>query len=201
MPDSVNENKLPFGKSQILIGIDRIVIPTKTEGFFMATFTPGGGTLKSTTLENALVEGLMLLRSKELDTTINPANENKVNFSIDQTLVLSGTATFTAQETVSSTDGSINWNTNNYLGAGFVFSAGSGGTVKSTNLPAAIIEIAKRMQLLEAQTAKNQSGLNRINLTYDSDAATVTLTFEAALVITIATDGKTQLQATSYLLD
>lgn len=167
----------------------------------MATFTPGGGTLKSNTLENALVEGLMLLRSKELDTAINPANENKISFSLDQTLVLSGTASFTAQETVSSTDGSINWNINNYLGAGFVFSAGTSGTIKSNNLPAAIIEIAKRMQLLEAQAAKNQSGLNRINLTYDSDAATVTLTFESALTITIATDGKTQFSATSYLID
>lgn len=167
----------------------------------MATFTPGGGTLKSITLENALVEGLMLLRSKELDTAINPASENKISFSLDQTLVLSGTATFTAQETVSSTDGSINWNVNNYLGAGFVFSAGASGTIKSNNLPAAIIEIAKRMQLLEAQAAKNQSGLNRINLTYDSDAATVTLTFESALTISIATDGKPQLTATTYLLD
>lgn len=201
MPDSVNENKAPFGKSQILIGFGRMVRLIVIEGFFMATFTSSGGTLKSTTLENALVEGLMLLRSKELDTTINPANENKISFSVDQTLVLSGTATFTAQETVSSTDGSINWNVNNYLGAGFIFSAGSGGTVKSNNLPAAIIEIAKRMQLLEAQTAKNQSGLNRINLTYDSDAATVTLTFESSLTISIATDGKTQFSATSYLVD
>lgn len=143
----------------------------------------------------------MLLRSKELDTTINPANESKITYSLDQSNTLSGTATFTAQETVSSTDGSINWNVNNYLGAGFVFSAGSSGTIKSGNLPAAIIEIAKRMQLLEAQAAKNQSGLNRINLTYDSDAATVSLTFEAALTISIAADGKPQFTATSYLID
>lgn len=167
----------------------------------MATFTPGGGTLKSVTLENALIEAITLLRSKELDTALNPANENRITYSLDQTNTLTGTCTFTAQESVSGADGSINWLVSNYLGAGFVFSAGNAGTIKSNNLPAAIVEIAKRIQLLESQTAKNQSGLNRINLTYDSDAATVTCTFEAATTISISTDGKPQLTATTYLLD
>lgn len=167
----------------------------------MATFTPGGGTLKSVTLENALLEAIMLLRSKELDVTVNPANENRVTFSVDQGLIVSGTCTFTAQETVSATDGTILWATNNYLGSGFVFAPGTSGTLKSNNLPAAIVEIAKRIQLLEAQTTKNQSGLNRINLTYDSDAANVTVTFESATVISIAADGKSQLTATTYLID
>lgn len=200
MPDSVNVNKFPTGKSQILIGLGKIVRSIFIFSF-MATFIPSDGTLLSLTLENALVEAIMLLRSKELDTTLNPANENRVSYSIDQTNSLTGTATFNAVETVNTEDGSINWLVNNYLGSGFVFAKGTTGTLKSSNLPAAIIEIAKRIQLLEAQTAKNQSGLNRINITYDSDAATVQLTFESALTISISTDGKTQLTATVYLLD
>lgn len=167
----------------------------------MATFTPGGGTLKSITLENALFEAVMLLLSKEKDTATNTGNESRVTVSLDQSLLASGTCTFIALESVSAVDGSINWLVTNYLSPTFSFAPGTNGTIKSVNLPAAIIEIAKRIQLLESQTAKNSQNLNRINLTYDSDAANVTLSFECALALTIATDGKTQLQASTYLID
>ena len=73
----------------------------------MATFTPGGGTLKSTTLENALFEAVTLLLSKEKDTAVNTGNENRVTLSLDQTLIASGTCTFVGLESVSSVDGSI----------------------------------------------------------------------------------------------
>ena len=167
----------------------------------MATFTPGGGTLKSTTLENALFEAVTLLLSKEKDTAVNTGNENRVTLSLDQTLIASGTCTFVGLESVSSVDGSINWVVSNYLSANFSFSPGTSSSIKSANLPAAIIEIAKKIQALEVQTAKNTQNLNRINLTYDSDAATITLTFECALTLSIAADGKAQLQANTYLLD
>lgn len=167
----------------------------------MATFTPGGGTLKSTTLENALFESISLLLSKEKDTTVNTGNESRVTFSLDQNLVASGTCSFIGLESVNSTDGSINWVVSNYLSTNFSFSPGTASSIKSVNLPAAIIEIAKKIQLLETQTAKNTQNLNRINIAYDSDAATVTLNYECALTLSIATDGKTQLQANTYLLD
>lgn len=167
----------------------------------MAIFTPGGGTLKSTTLENALFEAITLLLSKEKDTAVNTGNESRVTLSLDQTLIASGTCTFVGLESVSSVDGSINWVVSNYLSPTFSFSPGTSSSIKSANLPAAIVEIAKKIQALEVQTAKNTQNLNRINLTYDSDAATITLTFECALALTIASDGKTQLQANTYLLD
>lgn len=167
----------------------------------MALFTPSTGTLKSVTLENALFEAISLLLQKEKDTTVNTGNENRVTFSLDQNLSLTGTCTFNAIESVSSSDGSINWLVANYLNATFTFTPGTSGTLKSVNLPAAIIEIAKRIQLLEVQTAKNTQNLNKINLVYDSDAATVTLTFQCDLTITIASDGKVQYSAIAYLTD
>lgn len=166
----------------------------------MAIFTPGtSGTLKSTTLENALFEAIQLMLQRERDTTINPSGENRITFSLDQNLALSGNCTFPAIETINSLDGSINWNITNYL-PGATFNNG-GGTLKAGNLPAAIIEIAKRIQSLEVQPTKNTQNLNKINIVYDSDPSIVTLTFQADLIISGFTATGVQYAATTYLND
>lgn len=167
----------------------------------MATFIPGGGTLKSTTLEGAFFEAVMLLLSKEKDTTLNVSNLSRVSFTIDQGLIATGSCTFSAQENLSATDDSVSWNVSNYLGSGFVFSPGSGGTLKATNLPAAIVALAKRMQNLESQTSKNSKGLNNIAITYDSDLLTVRVNWQCQLDLATNANGRAETIVKTYLVD
>lgn len=60
----------------------------------MADITPGtGGTLKSTTAENALLEAAMLVQARERTGANNPNNRNFVNVTFNSD---AGTATISA---------------------------------------------------------------------------------------------------------
>lgn len=166
----------------------------------MASFSPGGGTLKSTTLEGAFLEAIMLLLSKEQDATLNPNNNKRVTFTLNQQLVASGTCNFLATESLNTVNDSITWTVDNYLTSGFVFSAGS-GTLKAGNLPAAIIALAKRIRVLEVQPLKNSTGQNNINIAYSSQESAVTLYWKMPLSVSTASDGKVTYTATPYLID
>lgn len=167
----------------------------------MASFVPGGGTLKSTTLEGAFLEAIMLLLSLEKNPTLNPSNESRVTFQGDQSLILTGVCTFSGTEILSSTNDSLTWSVNNYIGSGFVFSSGTTGTLKAPNLPAAIVSLAKRIQILESQTAKNPQGLNRVNLESVSDTSSIIVKWSIQTELTFSSTGLTQLTAKPYLVD
>lgn len=167
----------------------------------MASFTAGGGTLKSSTLEAAFWEGIFLLFIKERDLNVNPSEEKRIVFELDQDLIVRGSCNFPALETLASFDDSIVWVVSNYLNANFSFNPGTNGTLKTTNLPAAIIAIAKRLQSLEEQPLKNTQNLNRISLRYDSDAKTVHLDFACELIASISSTGQPILSAKTYLID
>lgn len=167
----------------------------------MATFTHGGGTLKSATLEGAFFEAIMLLLSLEKSATFNPALESRITFASDQSLMFAGVCTFTGTETLSLTNDSLTWSVNSYIGGGYVFNPGTNGTLKATNLPAAIVALAKRIQLLEAQSSKNLQSLNRVDIEFNSDAGTVTVKWQTQVDVTIGTTGQTQLTAKTYLTD
>lgn len=166
----------------------------------MALFTPGTGTLRSTTLESALLEAIMLLLGKEQDAAINPNNQKRVTFNLNQQLVASGTCNFLATETLDTTNDSIRWTVDNYLASGFVFSAGN-GTLKAGNLPAAIIAIAKRIRSLEVQPTKNATGQSNINLVFSSQESAVTLYWKMPVQTVTDSNGRVAYNAVPYLID
>jgi hypothetical protein len=155
----------------------------------MAAFVNGGGDLGSTTLENAFVE--TVLRAEAFDLALTTPTGN-----ITDDIAASGSSiTISAAIPVATSlvSGKITLTATNFLSQ--VLDPGTGGTIVSTNYPAAILEIAEKIQALEV--AQNKSVLNVI---YNADAATVTVTGTFAMTRTILdADGSQKLVATPYL--
>lgn len=168
----------------------------------MTAITPGtGGTIKSTTLENAFHEALNQCIGYERDTSKNPSNLRNITLSINLAdNRATGTFSFGLTKEISST-GSITHTVSEYL-TSTGFSSGTGGTIVSNTIASAILEIAERIQTLEANSAKNPTALQQITgINYDSEQLTVAGTFDYAVVSTVDTTGNISISAKPYLLD
>lgn len=168
----------------------------------MATLTPGtGGTLKSTTIENGFHEALSRVALAEQDSNKNTQGLTRVTMSSDiRTNRITGTFTFAlTKETTAS--GSTSFVVVEHLSnSGYV--AGTGGTIKSPGLCAAIVEIAEAIQSKEQLSSKNPSAINVITgLTYDSETLLVSGSFDYSTVPTMTASGELSIAAKTYLLD
>ncbi|AFZ22366.1 hypothetical protein [Allocoleopsis franciscana] len=168
----------------------------------MATLTPGtGGTLKSTTLENGFHEALSRVALAEQDITKDTQVLTRVTMSNDvRASRITGTFTFAlTKETTSA--GSTSFIVADHL-TNSGYAAGTGGTIKSATLPAAIVEIAEALQSKEQITSKNSSNINTITgLTYDSETLLVSGSFDYSTVATMSASGELTVSAKTYLTD
>jgi hypothetical protein len=155
----------------------------------MAAFLNGGGDLGSTTMENAFVE--VVLRAEILDLALATPTGN-----ITDDLSAGGTTialNATIPVVASLVSGKYTLTATDFLSE--VFDPGTSGTLTSTTYPAAILELAQKIQALEI--AQNESVLNVV---FNADAQTVTCTGTFAITRTIlAADGSQKLVATDYL--
>lgn len=168
----------------------------------MASLAPStNGSLRSNTLENALYEALIVASNWELDTAKNPTAEIKIAIQQDfGAKRLNANFTFNLGREKTAT-GSTAFpvlcqltNTN--------YSPGSGGTLVSTNIYAAIIEICEEVQKRDAITNKNPLGLNTVtSLNYDSETLIVTGSVSFVVDTTIDSTGGAVSRARIYLID
>lgn len=168
----------------------------------MATLTPGtSGTLKSVTLENAFHEALSRVALAEQDATKNTQALSRVTMSNDlRTSRITGSFTFPLTKETTAT-GSISFVTVEHL-TGLNYTAGSGGTLKSPGLCAAVVELAELIQTKEQSTAKNPQSINSITgLTYDSETLLVSGSFDYSTVATVSAAGEVVIAGKTYLLD
>jgi len=72
--------------------------------------------------------------------------------------------------------------------------------IKSVTLENGLLEIAHKLQSAEQATVvpEGQALPNRINVTYNTDANTATISATLPITVSIATDGKPQFLATEY---
>lgn len=168
----------------------------------MATLTPGtGGTLKSVSLENAFHEALSRVALAEQDSTKNTQALSRVTMTNDvRSSRVTGTFTFALSKETTAT-GSIAFVVVEHL-IGTGYAAGTGGTLKSPGLCAAVVEIAEAIQSKEQITSKNPSSLNAITgLSYDSETLLVSGSFDYQTVPTMSATGELSIAAKTYLLD
>ena len=158
----------------------------------MAAFVNGGGDLGSDTLEQAFLE--VVRRTLVLDNAQTTPTGNLVYDEVTGTGTALVTATLPVTTTMSA--GKLVFSPTNFLGS-TVFDPGTGtGALVATTYPEAIVEVAGMIQVKEiAQTVADPS----VNITVDSDAATMTITGNFALTQTITVEGKFQAYATAYL--
>lgn len=168
----------------------------------MTTITPGtGGTLKSTTLENAFHECLVKGLSYELDSTKNPSSIKNITLALDlATNRARGTFSFSFGLELGTT-GQMTVTVSEYL-TSTGFTSGTGGTVRSNTIASAIVEIAEMLQAKDRLPSKNPSQANTITgLSYDSETLVVTGAFEYGIVTSVEATGNTIISAKNYLLD
>ena len=168
----------------------------------MATLTPGtGGTLKSVSLENGFHEALSRVALAEQDSNKNTQGLTRVTMNGDiRTARITGTFTFALNKETTAA-GATSFVVVEHL-TGTSYAAGTGGTIKSAGLCAAIVEIAEAMQSKEQLASKNPSAINVITgLTYDSETLLVSGSFDYSLNLTMTASGELSIAAKTYLLD
>lgn len=168
----------------------------------MAAITPGaGGTLKSVTLENAFHETLSRVALAEQDSNKNTQALTRVTMTNDVRISrITGTFTF-ALTKESTTAGATSFVVVEHL-VNSGYAAGTGGTLKSPGLCAAVVELAELIQSKEQLASKNPTAVNSITgLTYDSESLLVSGSFDYSTVATMAATGELTVAAKVYLLD
>lgn len=156
----------------------------------MATFTPGGGTLKSTTMEQAIIE--LCERTQELDTALpTPTGNVGLVYNADGNLATIGLNLPVERSIVS---GKLTYTATDWL-TGHAFAPGTSGTLTSDTYPGALLELATDIQVLEVAQDKNN-----LNITIDDDAGIATVIASIPVAYSIdASNGTTVVTADAYL--
>lgn len=156
----------------------------------MASFTNGGGTLKSSTMEQALVE--LCERTQLLDAALSdPTGNIGLVYNADGNTSTIGLSLPVTRSIVS---GKLTYTATNFL-PDDTFAPGTSGTLTSTEYPAALLELATDIQVLEVAQDKNN-----LQITIDDDAGLVTVTATMPVTYTIdSSSGATTVTADEYL--
>lgn len=136
-------------------------------------------TITSSTPEGQLLVALIMLQNYEANSANNPNSRDYVQGSFNiNTKRFASTIVMPCTQSISST-GEAKYTAQDYL-TGVTFSPGSpAGTLKSTNLPAYLIEILTYCRLLEKNASVNKS--SKENITYNYDGNTGILTAQVTL--------------------
>ena len=152
---------------------------------------PGNGTLKSITYEAALIEAAQLLELAE-ESSAFPTN-------VDFTDVAHNNAAKTTILTCSlpiavvMTSGKPTFGATNHVSPTF---NNGGADIESTSLCGAVLELAQKIQ---AQEKTNTANPNNINIQYDTDPGTASISATFSSVKTVTAAGAILHVVTPYL--
>lgn len=75
------------------------------------------------------------------------------------------------------------------------------GTIKSTNIPSALLEMVQIAQTSELafNVANPDTPVNNVTVTYDSEAGTATVTATLPIAVSLGVDGRPIIDAVDYL--
>ena len=158
----------------------------------MATFDPTGSTLKSVTLEAAVMEVSQLLQNTE-SASDNPGNNIAVNYDTGDNVVQIQ-AVMPFEQTIAAS-GQTQFVGTNYIAATW----SSGGDVQSANLAAATVELLQKLQIKEKSLAENP---NNVTISYDTETllATINATLPIEFLVSNSS-GRIEIVAVPYLTD
>lgn len=78
-----------------------------------------------------------------------------------------------------------------------VFTPGTGGTLKSTDLPGALLETAQLTQIAEQGMSTPK---NNVSVSLNSEGTVATITAQLPVTTTVSTDGSIKVVATDYIV-
>jgi hypothetical protein len=169
----------------------------------MSTFLPGtGGDLKSVTQPAALFELARLLDAQErLKNGANPGIAPKKNVSVVADFgegVCAVTAELPIAITLDATGKPI-FDATDYLGLNYgEFVPGTGGTLKSTDVPSAFLELAQLVANAENLIPEADRPEN-VSITYDADTLVASVSCNLPITTAADSNGAVLVQAVDYL--
>jgi len=170
----------------------------------VSTFNPGtGGDLVSTNLPAAFFELARLLDAAEnARNGANPGVAPKQNLtvtvdfgtrvaSIAASLPITASPSASGQTQITAVD---------YLSPTFsAFNPGTGGTLKSTTSPSALLELGQILSNAEKAVVPAEDQPNNLQVTYDLETGTATITANLPITTSADTDGAVKVIASDYL--
>lgn len=152
----------------------------------MATITlSSSATIKSNTVEKALVELASFIKIAERDSVKNPNNQDNISLSISSS-AQTVTITFSLPcNNTRLTDGSFQLKASNYL-TGVTYTSGSGtDDLRGGNALQDFIDLCQLMQSYEDDATKNVLAANNITADFNSEPwrfeGTATLTYSEVI--------------------
>lgn len=160
----------------------------------MADFVSGTGTITASTLEGAALVATQMLQDLEESTPDNPDNIAVNYFTGDKTVQIQWNVPITASV---ATDGKLLISAANYVDYPD-FEPGT--TIKSTQLPQAVLEIFQNLQTLEKsqENPEDPGANNKVQISYNVDNLIGTVTAELPIAFN-ATAGSVVIDAVEYL--
>jgi hypothetical protein len=150
-----------------------------------------GGTLKSATVEQAIVE--LAERGQVLDEALTtPTGNFGITYNGDGNTATVGIA---VPFTVSVVGGKPTITGTDFLN-GAVFAPGTGGDLESVNYSGAVLELASIIQAAELAATPV---LNNLTFTLDTDTSVATVAITLPVAYSLDANGKTVITATPYL--
>jgi hypothetical protein len=152
---------------------------------------PGTGTLKSVTYEVALIEAAQLLELAE-ESSPFPGNVDFTDVTHNNAAKTT-TVTCSLPIAVTMAAGKPTFATTNHVAPTFT---NGGEDIESTSLCGAVLELAQKIQ---AEEKTNTANPNRINIQYDTDPGTASISATFSSVKTVTTTGAILHTVTPYL--
>lgn len=152
---------------------------------------PGTGTIKSVTYEAALMEAAQLLELAEESSSF-PTNVDFTDITHNNAAKTT-TLTCSLPIAVVMTGGQPTFGATNHVNPTF---SNGGEDIESTSLCGAVLELAQKIQ---AQEKTNTANPNNINIQYDTDAGTASISATFSSVKTVTTTGAILHTVSPYL--
>lgn len=169
----------------------------------MSTFANGGGTFESSHLPGAFFEAARLLDNAEvLRNNSQPSLAPKQNIS---TTVDFASKTVAIAATIPAgfapnTSGQITIIASDYLGSPWTnYDLGTGGTLKSTNVVGAFIEVAQLLSNGEKGVTPIEDQPNNVQVVVDAESASITVSATLPVTIDSSSGGGVRIDAIDYL--
>lgn len=166
----------------------------------MTAIIPGsGGTIQSSSAEQALLDCITLIKNLEKIPSKNPNNTNGVSCSLGlNTSIANISFNMPAIPTLNDSGQQVQAASNYLLNTNFT--PGSGGTFKSSSIEGYLLEIVTYLEIVESNPTKNPNSNNYVSSTFDSDNRVVTGVATIPIIFELGSEF-IKIMADEYLLD
>jgi len=164
----------------------------------MAIITAGtGGTITANTIEGQIWQLIHLIQNGE---RIDSASSERFTFIKDDSFIMSGNWSLPARLVRDAATGLFSDSVAAFAPGAIPFTAGTGGTIRSTTLGQYFLDCVKYAMVWQAQATKNPQALQRFTLLFNAGNLEYSGTFLSPYTTVLGAGGTITETATEWLL-